>query len=444
MRASLAVELRTAARALAGLADGTALPAALDAAMAEHEGSAGAAPLAPASRAAIRDMASRTVRRWGTCQALSALLNQRAPAPELLFLQQVALAQLLAPVRADATTVDQTVAAVRADPAHARAAGFMNATLRRFLREREALLAAVQDDPVARWNFPAWWLRELRSAWPDHWQAIVEHSDQPPPLTVRVNIARITPEAWLARLADAGLAGTRIGPQAVRLASPRPVEALPGWAEGLVSVQDAGAQLAAVLLDAHNGMRVLDACAAPGGKTTHVLELAAVDLLALDVDSARLARVRENLERLGQRAQLAAGDAAHPGDWHDGQPFDRILLDAPCSASGIVRRQPDVRWRRRRRDMATFSDQQLAMLRALWPLLARDGKFLYSTCSIFPAEGEQLVARFMGAVPDAERLPLAWAFPGQTSPEPVAQLLPTASEQRDHDGFFYAMFGKRN
>lgn len=439
-RATLAVELRVAAAALERLAAGAALPAALDAATA---GKAGAG-LSAASRAAVRDMASRTVRAWGLCRALAAQLNQRPPGPAMLALQQVVLAQLLDPVRPDATTVDQAIEAAKADPALRRGAGFLNATLRRFLREREALVGQALEDPVARWNFPAWWIDTLREAYPDRWEAILEQGNREPPLTLRVNIRRTTVEDWLARLAEAGIAATRVGPQAVRLEAAMPVERLPGWAEGHVSVQDAGAQLAAPLLDVADGMRVLDACAAPGGKTTHLLELAELDLVALDPDKARLARVEENLGRLGLRATLVAGDALRPADWHDGRPFDRILVDAPCTASGIVRRQPDVRWRRRRRDMATFSDRQAAMLGALWPLLAPGGKLLYSTCSVFPAEGDTVIARFLQSHPDALRLPLVWSFaPGEGS-EAVAQLVPTSVEGRDHDGFYYALLGKQD
>jgi 16S rRNA (cytosine967-C5)-methyltransferase len=449
-RAPLGEELRIAATALERLAERASLPAALEAAMRDSARASrpGAGPardlgdLPPASRAAIRDIASRTVRAWGLCRALSERLNQRPPAPAMLALQQVVLAQLLDPVRPDATTVDQAVEAAKADPVLRHGAGFLNATLRRFLREREALVAAAQADPVARWNFPDWWIATLRAAYPDRWQAILEESNREPPLTLRVNVRRIPVEAWLARLAEAGIAGTRIGPQAVRLEAAVPLERLPGWADGLVSVQDAGAQLAAPLLDVADGMRVLDACAAPGGKTTHLLELAALDLVALDPDESRLARVGENLARLGQAASLVAGDALRPGEWHDGRAFDRILVDAPCTASGIVRRQPDARWRRRRRDMATFSDRQAAMLGALWPLLAPGGKLLYSTCSVFPAEGDRVIARFMRSHPDALRLPLVWAFAPGEDREPVAQLLPTSGAGRDHDGFYYAMLGK--
>ncbi|HLT01797.1 MAG TPA: 16S rRNA (cytosine(967)-C(5))-methyltransferase RsmB [Geminicoccaceae bacterium] len=434
-RATLAEELRSAARALERLAEGAALPAALEAVSSRPR-------LPPASRAAVRDIASRTVRAWGLCRELSTRLNQRPPSPAMLALQQVTLAQLLDPVRPDATTVDQAIEAAKADPALRHGAGFLNATLRRFLRERESLVAAAREEPVGRWNFPAWWIDTLRDAYPDRWQAILEESNREPPLSLRVNTRRISTQAWLASLAEAGIAGVRIGPQAVRLDVPVPLESLPGWGEGLVSVQDAGAQLAAPLLDVADGMRVLDACAAPGGKTTHLLELATLDLVALDTDSTRLARVGENLARLGQQARLVVGDALEPAAWHDGAAFDRILVDAPCTASGIVRRQPDVRWRRRRSDMATFSDRQAAMLGALWPLLAPGGKLLYSTCSVFPAEGDPVVARFMRSHPDALRLPLVWAFAPGGGSESVSQLVPTSEAMRDHDGFYYAMLGK--
>src|SRR5690606_25247041 len=212
-------------------------------------------------------------------------------------------------------------------------AGFLNATLRRFLRERDALVAAVREEPAARWNFPEWWIDTVREAYPESWQAILEESNREPPLTLRVNTGLVSIEAWLSRLSQAGGTGVQVGPQAVRLDAALPLERLPGWAEGLVSVQDAGAQLAAPLLDVADGMRVLDACAAPGGKTTHLLELATLDLVALDPDEARLARVGDNLARLGQRASLVVGDALRPAEWHDGQAFERILVDAPCTAS---------------------------------------------------------------------------------------------------------------
>ena len=210
------------------------------------------------------------------------------------------------------------------------------------------------------------------------------------------------------------------------------VDKLPGFFDGLVSVQDAGAQYAARLLDIHDGMRVLDACAAPGGKTAHILECALVEMVAVDKDEKRLQRVAENLQRLKLSAQLLAGDAAQPEKWWDGRPFQRILADVPCSASGVVRRHPDIKWLRRRTDIAGFAAQQLDILRALWPLLAPDGKLLYATCSVFRQENEQVVAAFLAQQPDARRLPIV--LPGNSS----GQILP--NEQ--HDGFFYALLHK--
>jgi 16S rRNA (cytosine967-C5)-methyltransferase len=263
-----------------------------------------------------------------------------------------------------------------------------------------------------------------------------------------VNRRRTSAEAAIARLRqEAGLDARRVGPEAIALERPVPVEQLPGFAEGEVSVQDAGAQLAAHLLDAHAGQRVLDACAAPGGKAAHLLELVDVDLLAIDVDPGRCARIEDTFARLRlpvppARAQVRAADVLRPQAWWDGRRFDRILLDAPCTASGIVRRHPDVRWLRRRGDVATLAIQQLRMLRALWPLLVPGGKLLYVTCSVFPDEGEDVVARFARETSDCLRLPLTWTWPdGRT--EPVGQLLPRSDASREHDGFFYACLTQR-
>ncbi|MCL4185819.1 MAG: 16S rRNA (cytosine(967)-C(5))-methyltransferase RsmB, partial [Burkholderiaceae bacterium] len=231
---------------------------------------------------------------------------------------------------------------------------------------------------------------------------------------------------------------------------PCAVEVLPGWHDGLVTVQDAGAQLAAPLLDPQPDERVLDACAGPGGKTTHLLELADCRVTALDLGEARLRPVRENLARLGlgqpggpgHPAAVVAGDARRPQDWWDGRPFDRILVDAPCTASGIVRRHPDIRWLRRRSDLATLSRTQGEILGTLWPLLEPGGKLLFATCSVFRVEGESVVNHFLAERPDAKRSGLFWRFGGDLA-EPVSQLLPVAEPARDHDGFFYALLEKR-
>jgi 16S rRNA (cytosine967-C5)-methyltransferase len=439
-REPLSREMLAAAEAVCDLLAGRRLPDAL---------AARTAALAAPSRAPARDMAYHAVRRLGRLQAIAARLNARRPMARLGALQLVALAQLLEPIRPAAIVVDQAVAAARSlsrGPGGA-AAGFLNATLRRFVRERDALLAATDADPVARWDHPAWWLEMLQRAWPDRWQAIAEAGASQAPLVLRVNRRRATPAATAARLAEAGLPARAVGPDALALEHAVPVEAIPGFAEGEVSVQDAGAQLAAHLLDVADGQRVLDACAAPGGKAAHLLELADVDLLALDVDPQRCARIEDTLGRLrlpagAGRVEVRAADATRPADWWDGRPFDRILLDAPCSASGIVRRHPDVRWLRRRGDLATLVAQQGRLLEALWPVLAPGGKLLYVTCSVFPDEGEAVVDRFAAGRAGCVRLPLDWVWPDGRR-EPVAQLLPQSGATREHDGFFYACLTKR-
>ncbi|HXF66276.1 MAG TPA: 16S rRNA (cytosine(967)-C(5))-methyltransferase RsmB, partial [Burkholderiales bacterium] len=247
---------------------------------------------------------------------------------------------------------------------------------------------------------------------------------------------RTSPEAYLELLASRGIAAAPHGASAVVLASPLPVERIPGFAEGLVSVQDLAAQLAAPLLDLADGQRVLDACAAPGGKSAHILELARVELVALDADARRLERVRENLTRLGLEARIVVGDACDPAQWWDGGLFDRILLDAPCTASGVARRHPDVKWLRRESDIAQFAERQGRMLDALWRLLRGGGKLLYATCSVFREENTEQVERFLERHRDATRLALPAV---DNDPElPAGQLLP----DEGHDGFFYALLGK--
>ncbi len=456
-RAALSRELGCAARAIEALAAGRSLPGAIEHAI---ETEAAREPFPGASHAAVRDLAYRTCRELGLVRELAHALNARKPAPAPAALQLVALAQLVERVRADAVVVDQAVRAAHALPGGAAVSGFVNATLRRFAREREARLENARRKPEARWNHPDWWIDRLRRAWPDRWQAILEAGNAPPPMTLRVNRQRATADDYLARLAGGGMSGRRLGEQAIVLDAAVAVETLPGWHEGFVTVQDAAAQLAALLLAPGDGERILDACSAPGGKATHLLELADVELTALDIDAARLRSVRENLERLGfvgetpasrpesagaraRRAPiLVAGDASRPSDWWDGRPYDRVLVDAPCTASGIVRRQPDVRWLRRRSDLATLPRRQSEILQALWSVLRPGGKLLYTTCSVFPEEGEGVIARFLEKHRDAAKLPLQWRFDGRT-PEPVSTLLPVATATRDHDGFFFALLEKR-
>jgi len=318
----------------------------------------------------------------------------------------------------------------------ASAKGLVNAVLRNFLRRRAPLLARAQRPETARFCHAQWWIDKLRSQYPSHYAAVLEAANQHPPLALRVNVRRASLSEYLEMLARRGVEGEACGGAGVLLAKPVPAERIPGLAEGRVSVQDAGAQLAVPLLDVRDGMRVLDACAAPGGKTTHVLELAAADVTALDSDSVRLERVRSNLARLGMSARVVCGDACEPHGWWDGTPYHRILADVPCSASGIARRHPDIKWLRRASDIAQFAQLQSRMLDALWQLLASGGKLLYATCSVFQEENSEQIAGFLDRHRDATRLGLP-AVDNHIQ-LPAGQLLPDGR----HDGFFYALLQK--
>jgi 16S rRNA (cytosine967-C5)-methyltransferase len=283
----------------------------------------------------------------------------------------------------------------------------------------------------------------VRRDWPDDWEAVLAAGNERPPLALRVNARATSREALLARFAQAGIGATAAGASGILVDPPQPIPTLPGYAEGAFSVQDLGAQLAAPLLRPERGMRVLDACAAPGGKTTHLAELADVEIVALDSDAARLARLEENLARLphgGARVVVREGDAAAPSAWWDGRPFDLVVADVPCTASGVVRRHPDGKWLRRESDVGRFVLQQARILAALWPLVARGGRLLYATCSVFRAENDAQVAAFLAREPDALRESLTFA------PEVAArdgQLLPSLpGTGHNQDGFFYALLGK--
>lgn len=385
----------------------------------------------PARLAALQDLSFGTVRFYGRLRALLAeLAHKPVSDPRLQHLLLVALYQLFYGKSAHHAIVDHAVKAAR--EINPRTAGLTNAILRNALRERESLWAKTETDEAARFNHPAWWIAQLRRQYGAHAEAVLEAGNQHPPMVLRVNQRATTATAYLERLTAAEIGAKQIGPTALLLEKPVGVDKLPGFFDGVVSVQDAGAQLAAPLLDVHEGMRVLDACAAPGGKTAHILELAQVEMLALDKDEQRLTRVAENLQRLKLSGQLRVGDAANPESWWDGQPFERILADVPCSASGVVRRHPDIKWLRRPEDVTGFAAQQSGILSALWRLLAQDGKLLYATCSVFAQENEQVIANFLDDHPDAQRLPLALPDHSQ------GQILP--NEQRD--GFFYALLHK--
>jgi 16S rRNA (cytosine967-C5)-methyltransferase len=424
---SLAFALLGAAAALARVRTGTALPQALAEVFQAYDA-------APQARGAMQDVAYRSMRQLGRSEILLGLMTSKAPEPPMLAgLLYAALALLDAPDDGTPpyeafTVVDQAVGAAAAHPDFAHAKAMVNAVLRRFLREREQLLAQALREPTARWNYPQWWIDAVRGAYPDAWEQVLAAGNQQPPLTLRINQRKTGIDDYLRTLAAHGMEAMQVGPSAVRLAVPLNVHAIPGFDDGLVSVQDAGAQLAAPLLDLQDGMRVLDACAAPGGKSGHILELAQVELTALDVDARRLQRVEQNLQRLGLTANVTSGPA-EARDWWDGKQYDRILADVPCTASGIVRRHPDIRWLRRKSDTHQLATLSTKILDNLWQMLRPDGKLLFVTCSLWPQESEAQAAAFA-------------ARHGAIRLDAPGQLLPRSGTGQDHDGLFYALFQK--
>ena len=397
-------------------------------------------------RPGVQALAFHAWRNLGQAEALRKQLAKRPPPPAVDALLCVALA--LAWTDQDApydafTLVNQCVEAAKRLPDTRAQASFVNACLRRFLREREALVASTDTDPVARWNHPAWWIARLKKDHPNNWQGLLQSANRQAPMTLRVNALQTTVANYLLELEGCGITAHAVGASGIELDRAVPVGQLPGFASGRVSVQDAAAQLAAPLLlsglDTPN-LRVLDACAAPGGKTGHLLERGAAHVTALDVDARRCERISQNLERLGLQAQVLAADAARPDLWWDGQAFDAILLDAPCTASGIVRRHPDVRWLRRETDIAQLAELQRKLLQALWPLVVPGGRLLYCTCSVFLAEGKLQVQTFLAHNTDAALL----HSPGHLIPgKPAKPVTVPDNQQGDHDGFFYALLQKK-
>jgi len=386
----------------------------------------------PAQRAALKDLSYGTLRFYGQLHAiLSLLLHKPLSDQRINYLLLVTLYQLQYSKAAHHVIVDHAVRA--AQILNVRMGGLVNAILRNFLRNQPILLDRAKQRAEGKYNYQQWWIDELQEQYAGLSASILEAGNQHPPMTLRVNQRYGTTEEYSSLIVRHGLSVRNLESNALQLERPIGVDKLPGFYDGLVSVQDAGAQYAAGLLDIQDGMRVLDACAAPGGKTAHILECNEVEMTALDKDERRLHRVADNLQRLGLNAQLLVGDASDPATWWDGTTFQRILADVPCSASGVVRRHPDIKWLRRRADIAGFAGQQLAILNSLWRLLEHDGKLLYATCSIFKQENEQVIEAFMAQQPDATRLliTLPMAYRGQ--------LLPNDQ----HDGFYYALLHKR-
>ena len=392
--------------------------------------------LTPQQRAAAQDLSYGTLRFYGELQAILALLLQKPLQDEKLqALLLVALYQLHHGKVADHTVVNQAVKAAEFNK-KPWARGLVNAVLRNFLRQQKTLVQQISASETARYSYPQWWINQLKREYPDEWQAILEAGNAHPPMSLRINLRKTNASEYIGQLSELELPAHQLGPEAIVLEKPVPVDRIPGFHEGMVSVQDYGAQLAAHLLDSQDGMRVLDACCAPGGKTGHILETADVTLTGLDSDPQRLQRVESNLQRLGLQASLLTGDAAQPETWWNGQPFERILADVPCTASGIVRRHVDIKWLRRKSDIASFVSQQSAILQALWRLLAKDGKLLYATCSVFQEENQQQIDRFLETHADARQVALPALLDNYQQQN--GQLRPCA----DHDGFFYAVLQK--
>jgi 16S rRNA (cytosine967-C5)-methyltransferase len=418
---ALAGALRDAAQMVARVAAGRSLAA-------EFERVAEDGTETP--RAALLDLTHGTLRRYGRVQrVVRELSRQERSDPLVEALLWCSLYALESGRYAEYTVVDQAVRACTLLEKW-NAKGYVNALLRGSLRSRAMLESRVAADQEACHQHPRWWIDLLRAAYPGGWEQILANGNRHPPMALRVNRRRIGLSEYEARLATEGILAQRVG-EALVVERPLPAERLPGFAAGEVSVQDAAAQRSARCLDLVAGQRVLDACAAPGGKSAHILELADVALTALDADAERAGRIGRNLERLGLAASVVVADCSQLARWWDGVPFDRILADVPCSASGVARRHPDLKWLRRAQDVGAFATRQAAILDALWQALRAGGKLLYVTCSVFPQENENVVDAFVSRAPGARRLPLVDGQPAQWLPEAV------------HDGFYHALIEKR-
>ncbi|MEG0317914.1 MAG: 16S rRNA (cytosine(967)-C(5))-methyltransferase RsmB [Comamonas sp.] len=420
-----------------------------------QSGTAALAAVPVRLRPGVQALLFQVLRQLGRAQALRKQLAPKAPPAKVDALLCTALALAWDTDQAPYepfTLVNQTVEAAKRGSL-LRQAGFLNACLRRFLRERDALVAATDNDSLARWSHPQWWLERLKKDHPQDWQRILAANNAQAPMSLRVNKQKTTPEQYQKALAAIDIESTLFGQHGVQLVRAQPVHVLPGFSEGVVSVQDGAAQMAAPLLlqglDLSLPLQVLDACAAPGGKTAHLLEFAGatspIQVTALEVDAQRSERIHDTLQRTGlqDHAKVIVADAGQPAQWwqqaNGGQQFDAILLDAPCTASGIVRRHPDVRWLRRESDVDQLAAIQAQILDALWPLLKTGGRMLYCTCSVFKAEGDEQVQAFLARNTQAQLLP----SPGHLIPGITAQtdVLPD-NGAGDHDGFFYALLQK--
>lgn len=372
------------------------------------------------ARAAAQDCIYGVLRHWGEIRFYLQHLLKTPPPDPVYYLLAVAIYQIVYTKEHAHAIVDQ---AVEGGPS--RFKPLINGVLRQWLRQQSELQVQMRQDLAAEMNHSSWWIRRLQKAYPKQWKSILRSSLLHPPMTLRVNLLRCTAEDYLTCLTEHGLSGEILGPCTIMLSKAVPIQKLPKFSEGWVSVQDWGAQHAASWLNPTAEMRVLDACAAPGGKTGHLLEYGVQHLVALEVDERRSKKIAENLQRLQLHAELKVGDARRPDSWWDGQPFDRILADVPCSASGVVRRNPDIKWHRQAKDIAQFAHTQRDIMDALWPLLQVGGQMLYLTCSVFAEENQHQVDAFLSRHTDVRLLNTQTWLP-----------------QAQHDGFYYALLEK--
>ena len=400
-------------------------------------------------RPGVQALLFHVLRHLGCAQALRRLLAPKSPPPEAGALLSVALACCGKQGEAlyDAhTLVNQVVEAAKRSARLRRHSAFFNGCLRRYLREQSEWDAQIQRMESAAWNYPDWWIDQVRQDYPEDWQGILRAGNLQPLMTLRVNVQHHTPRQYQEKLAKQGIKSTLNGSYGLTLNQALPVHNIPGFTEGMVSVQDAAAQMAApLLLEACRAMgcqgdlNVLDACAAPGGKTAHLLELGGARVTALEIDATRAARIQDNLNRVRVSARTVVGDASEPDTWFEGEPFDAILLDAPCTASGIVRRHPDIRWLRREADLDHMALIQKKLFNRLWSLLKPGGCLLYCTCSIFKTEGEDQVQAFLAHHTDARLL----KSPGHLLPLALnSESVHPENAVIDHDGFYFALLHK--
>ncbi len=391
--------------------------------------------ITPQQKSVAISLAYGAIRFLGENQFfIQQLISKKITNKKIEALLCVALFQLNHDQSTDFTVVNEAVEAAKFIN-KSWAGSFVNGVLRNFIRQKDQLQNKLKNNEEAFYSYPSWWIRLLKEEYTKDWESILLNGNKHPPLTLRINLRKISLEQYEEKLKAEAIAYRILGDIALELTDPIAVEKIPGFKEGEVSVQDFGAQLAVKLLDLKDGQLCLDACSAPGGKTGHILESADVELVSIDNQKDRLYKVKENLERLDLNAELKCADLAQVGGWWDKKLFDRILLDAPCSASGVVRRHVDIKWLRRPRDIEMFGNQQKMMLQAMWQLLKKGGKLLYATCSIFPDENQRVIDAFIRDHQDVKEV--KWTV-GSEYNRHENQLIPS----ENHDGFFYVLLEK--